>query len=433
MRKPMLSLVAVFALLFITGISAQAQSDGLIGPANYPDDVNPLTGQTVDDPAVLDRRPIIVKVVNAPAEVRPQFGLMQADIVWEHLLAGGITRFAAIYYSQEPQRVGPIRSVRLVDFELLRLYRALLTGSGMAQGTYEILLQDALVSSRTLTGTGPCPAFCRDESVNEKLEYTLFSDVSALRALADETNRDMSVQAVGGMAFSEITPPGGIPLDDMQVWYRNTSITWSWDAASGRWLRAQDGEAHLDRTSGDQLSAANVLIMEDAHIEQPFVRDQYWGPPNFAFSVNFIGRGRAILLRDGQYYEGEWRRASQDGVLTFFTGDGATLAFKPGNSFFNLMPRWVGAYSLVFGLPEDQQATATVNVASVNLRWGPTQNYSAGDAAFQGDTLPAIGRNNAGTWVQVRKDDNVLWVAASLVDLDTPVLQLPLVRPTIEG
>mgnify|MGYP006276160905 CR=1 FL=1 len=431
MRKLTIIALCLASLMLMNPLITQTQETDLIGPATYPPNVNPLTGLTVDDPTVLDRRPVIVKVVNAPAEVRPQYGLMQADIVWEHLLAGGLTRFAAIYYSQAPERFGPVRSVRLVDFELLRIYRALLTGSGMAQGTLDILRRDALVSSRTLTGTAPCPAFCRDEDVNEKLEYTLFSDVAGLRELAEETERDTTPQEVGGMAFSEATPAGGVPIDDIQVWYRNTTINWAWDEASGRWLRSQDGEAHLDATSGEQLSAANVLIMEDAHVEQPFVSDQYWGPPNFAFSVNFIGSGRAILLRDGQYFEGEWRRASQDGVLTFFDQNGETLAFKPGNTFFNLMPRWVGAYNLVFGLQD--QATATVNVSSVNLRWGPTQNYSAGDAAFGGDTLPVVGRNNSGTWVQVLKDDNVLWVASSLVELDRSVMTLPLVRPTNEN
>lgn len=428
MRSLLIALLLVFAL---SPTAAQDQASDLIGPARYPDGINPLTGLPVPDPTVLERRPIIVKIVNAPAEVRPQYNVMQADIVWEHLLAGGITRFAAIYYSQSPDFVGPVRSVRLVDFELLRIYRALLTGSGMSQGTYEVLARDALVASRTLTGAGPCPAFCRDETRNEKLEYTLFADVPALRVLADETERDMTPQDVGGMAFSEATPRGGTPIDDISIWYRNTVVNWAWDAASGRWLRAQDGAAHFDAGTEEQMSAANVLIMEDAHIEQPFVRDQYWGPPNFAFSVNFIGSGRALLLRDGQYVEGEWRRATQDGVLTFFDRNGEPLAFKPGNTFFNLVPRWVGGYSLVFGL--HNPATATVNVSSVNLRWGPTTNYSAGDAAFRGDSLPVIGRNNSGSWVQVRKGDNVLWVATDLVELNRDVLTLPLVRPTIEG
>ncbi|HLU11669.1 MAG TPA: DUF3048 domain-containing protein, partial [Oceanobacillus sp.] len=72
---------------------------GLIGPEFAPN-VNPLTGLTVDDPAILERRPMVVKISNAPPLVRPQAGLNAADIVFEHYAEGGLTRFSAIFYSQ---------------------------------------------------------------------------------------------------------------------------------------------------------------------------------------------------------------------------------------------------------------------------------------------------------------------------------------------
>lgn len=424
-------LVLCISLFILTGAAlAQTDSGDLIGPDAYPPGINPLTGLPVDDPAVLEQRPLIVKIINAPAEVRPQYGLQEADIVWEHLLAGGITRFSAIYLSQAPTYVGPIRSTRLVDFELVRIYRALLATSGMSTGTREIMVNDPVVPSRIIAGAGPCPAFCRDGELNEKLEYTLFANLPAVRAHAAQLGRDITPDHVYGMAFSEATPPNGTHIDNILVRYVNTVIDWSWDAERGVWLRAQDGEAHTYAETSEQISTDNVLIMEDNHVEQPYVSEGYWGPPNFAFSVNFIGSGRAILLRDGQYFEGEWRRERQDGVLTFFDSEGNVLPFKPGNTYFNLMPRWVGGYSLEFGLQDP--ATATITTPSANLRWGPTTDFSAGDAAFRNETLTAIGRNNSGTWVQVIKGERTLWVAMSLVDLDRPVMTLPLARPTNE-
>ena len=86
----------------------------------FPADVNPLTGLQVTDPAVLNRRPQVIKISNAPVLVRPQAGIGAADIVFEHYAEGGLTRFSAIFYSQAPNRVGSIRSARLIEIKPAR-------------------------------------------------------------------------------------------------------------------------------------------------------------------------------------------------------------------------------------------------------------------------------------------------------------------------
>src|SRR5690606_7442224 len=108
--------------------------EGALGPVNFPPDVNPLTGLSVDDPAVLQRRPVLVKISNAPPLVRPQHGIGQADLVFEHYAEGGLTRFSAIFYSQLPRQAGSIRSARLIDYELVEMYKALLAYSGASNG-----------------------------------------------------------------------------------------------------------------------------------------------------------------------------------------------------------------------------------------------------------------------------------------------------------
>ncbi|HCB48965.1 MAG TPA: hypothetical protein DEP47_05455, partial [Chloroflexi bacterium] len=102
---------------------------GLIGRDNFPEDVNPLTGEKVPDPSVLQRRPLAVKIANT-ARVRPQAGLNQADLVFEHYSEGGITRFTAIFYSKDARRVGSIRSGRLIDLEIPLMYDAAFAYSG---------------------------------------------------------------------------------------------------------------------------------------------------------------------------------------------------------------------------------------------------------------------------------------------------------------
>ena len=94
------------------------------GPANFPADVDPLTGLQVADPALLDRRPMLIKVQNLPRNSRPQWGLSLADIVFEYYTEEGTTRFAALFYGSDAQMVGPIRSARFIDGYIVRGYKA---------------------------------------------------------------------------------------------------------------------------------------------------------------------------------------------------------------------------------------------------------------------------------------------------------------------
>src|SRR5258708_6898569 len=100
-----------------------------IGPVNYPDNINSLTGLPYPDEAAKKRRNLIVKVSNYTWIVRPQSGLSQADLVWEYEVEGGVTRFAAIYRSQGADHVGSVRSARLPDLELVPLYQGILAYS----------------------------------------------------------------------------------------------------------------------------------------------------------------------------------------------------------------------------------------------------------------------------------------------------------------
>ncbi|MCB9456834.1 MAG: DUF3048 domain-containing protein [Anaerolineaceae bacterium] len=151
--------VAVLLLACIGG-TASAQ-DTMIGPDTYPTGINPLTGLPVSNPDLLNRRPLIIKISNNPAIVRPQSGLNEADIVWEHLLSGGVTRFSAIFLSTDLEHIGPVRSAAWWTLNSPVFTGDPFTYSGMAQGTLDVLRGDALMASRVVGGSGPCPPLCR--------------------------------------------------------------------------------------------------------------------------------------------------------------------------------------------------------------------------------------------------------------------------------
>lgn len=439
MQKRWLFVLAMLLMLVSIGY---AQTE-LIGPETYPEGINPLTGLPAEDPELLDRRPLLIRISNFPPFVREyQRGLNDAEVVWEYLLAGGVTRFSAVFYEKDLPQVGPIRSGRLPDFELTRMYRSLYAYSGFSQGVTEILLNDPLMVERAVGGSGPCPPLCRYPQDGLALEHTLFGDTLALRtehALA--RGADLSPEPVYGMAFDEATPAGGVPLESVLVRYREMDVRWVWDADAQAWMRFTDGEAHNDREQERQVQAVNVVIVEAEHTEQPFVRDQYWGPANFEFSVNFIDSGRIFFLRDGRYYEGEWRRETRDDPLTFFDLEGNVLPFHPGNTFFNLVPLWFDSYELELVRTEPLTITVTGDTG-VAMRFGPSEDYISPDVAYAGDTFYVTGRNYQGTWLQVLRQydtsERAIWLPIERLDMDElaaqgiAVMDLPLPRPSSE-
>ncbi|MEJ2149383.1 MAG: DUF3048 domain-containing protein [Chloroflexota bacterium] len=155
----------------------------VIGPESYPGNVNPLTGLAVDDPSVLQRRPLLVKISNAPPIVRPQSGTSSADLVFEHYAEGGWTRFTALFYSQGVDHLGSVRSARLIDLELPQMYDAMLVFSGASNGVIELIRRSDLYPKQVISpqfGYGE-PYFVRFPRDELPFEHTLFSDTASAR------------------------------------------------------------------------------------------------------------------------------------------------------------------------------------------------------------------------------------------------------------
>ena len=280
MRRLLLTCLLLIAL----SAWVSAQDSDIIGPDDYPENVNPLTGLVVDDPSVLDQRPLIVKMPNAPAEARPQWGVLQADIVWEYLIAGGYTRIAPVYLSQAPERVGPVRSLRLVDIDLIKLNHALVAASGASDGTWETIYEDDVMPDRLLVGESYEPAFMRDPSIERSREFTLVGNVPALRELAEDLDRDTDAEDLSGLAFSE-TLEGGREISDFTINFPATEVHWYYDTDSNLFLRDMDGEPHLvfdENNEAVPLTFDNVVVLEALHEIAPYTREGYWGYSNCA-------------------------------------------------------------------------------------------------------------------------------------------------------
>jgi hypothetical protein len=281
-----------------------------------PPPVSPFTGLPTDLSA-----PVLgVKIDNA-AVARPQRGLEQADLVYVEPVEGGLSRLLAVYQSQIPPVVGPVRSTRASDVELLANFgRPALAFSGAAPSVGALVAGAPVLDVSALARPGD---YRRDRS--RQMPHNLFGDANLLRQ-GGAPPRDI------GFRFGP-TPPGGRPVQQTDVTYPATTIGVQWAPGQGRWLISMDG-APLTSASGPRPSAATIVLQRVA-VRDTGVRDAAGSPSPFAATV---GSGDAVVLREGQAFSGQWSRPAPNAVTSYTQPDGSPLTFAPGPVWVVLVP-----------------------------------------------------------------------------------------------
>jgi hypothetical protein len=290
-------------------------------PAAAPDSppsppVSPFTGLPTD----LNAPVLGVKIDNASV-ARPQRGLEQADVVYVEPVEGGLSRLLAVYQSQVPPVVGPVRSTRASDVELLANFgRPALAFSGAAPSVGALVAQAPLLDVSALTRPGD---YRRDS--RRQTPHNLYGAANLLRQ-GGAPPRDI------GFRFGP-PPPGGRPLQQTAVSYPATTIGVQWEPSVTRWLIAMDG-APLLSASGPRPSATTVVLQRVA-VRDTGIRDAAGSPSPF---VATVGSGEAVVLRDGQAFAGNWSRPAPDAVTHYTLPDGSPLTFAPGPVWVVLIP-----------------------------------------------------------------------------------------------
>lgn len=286
-----------------------------VAPVNPPP-VSPFTGLPTD----LSAPVLVVKIDNAAA-ARPQRGLEQADLVYVEPVEGGLSRLLAVYQSQVPPAVGPVRSTRASDVELLANFgRPALAFSGAAASVGALVAGAPLLDVSELERPGD---YYRDR--RRRMPHNLFGDANLLRR-GGAPPRDI------GFRFGDPIA-GGRPVAETVVNYPATSIGVQWVPAESRWVFSMDGKA-LTSASGPRPGAATVVVQRVA-VRDAGVRDAKGSPSPFAATV---GSGEVVVLRDGQALTGSWSRPTAEAMTTFTLSDGSPLTFAPGPVWFVLVP-----------------------------------------------------------------------------------------------
>ena len=308
---------------------------------------NLLTGEVAEDPTLLNRRPILCKISNSPKEwVRPQSGLNSADIVLEHYAEGAITRFSAIFYGRTPDAVGPVRSARLIDLELIPAFDAALCFSGASIGVNERIYAAPFLS-RVLSSDDP--GFYRTGE-NKPYEHTLYNRLDETWQKLEERKQNTPPQYNKSLVFSSDIPEPSAPVKYISIRYgKGTFVEWKWDEEIQKYRRWADDEPLLDALTGEQITASNVIIIRAHHFIDRNICEMQTEVECLAFSTEIWvwGKGYASVFRDGRHIDGEWRqenRGENGSFFNYFYPDGnRPIPLQIGNSWIQVVP-YAGDY-----------------------------------------------------------------------------------------
>ncbi len=310
------------------------------GPDNFPTEVNPLTGLIVTDPTRLDRRPLGMKIQIFPRNDRPPMNISLADIVYDYYQNNGMTRFHAIFYGNDAEQVGPIRSARLLDISIIRMYKLIFAFGGADKRVSNKLFGTEFSDRLIVEGSSNCPPMCR---LDQNFQNFLVVNTAEMGKFIAAKGVDNSRQKLDGMTFKLAPPANGQPATKIFNRYSISAYSrWDYDSASGRYLRFQDtqeasdgaGEGYAplnDKITGIQISAANVVVIMAPH---KFVVKS--GGSEIV-NIELSGSGTAYAYRDGNVYQVSWNRANDDSVLSLTFPDGTAYPFKPGNTWFEVV------------------------------------------------------------------------------------------------
>ena len=287
-----------------------------------------LDGVTVD-PLDANRLPLAVVIDNTPA-ARPQAGLSAAKLVYESLVEGGVTRLLAVYDGSEAlPRIGPVRSARAALLTWRTELGAVLVHAGGSTSALEAI--GSTPGSLDLDQlAGDAPYFVRDADLAQP--HNLFTSTERLAYAA----RDYSWPHSGTFTqwpFQTPAPLSARPLDvssfaiDFSTYaYRNQ---WTYDRDTNRYARSQGGEASLDATTGEQITAANVIVQ--------FVGIQL-ATDGVHINLDLLGSGSARVFRDGAALDATWTKPDQQTRTVYTTADGSHVRFNPGPTWIAVVP-----------------------------------------------------------------------------------------------
>lgn len=297
-------------------------------------------------------RPLGVMVENHE-DSRPQSGMNAADVTYEAVAEGGITRFLNVYYCQDAGIVGPVRSARTYFLDFISEYGEYPlyahVGGANTPGPADALGQ---INEYGWGGYNDLnqfsigfPTFRRDESRLGRpvaTEHTMYSVTGKLWDVAKK--RSLTQKDKEGADWDDNFVPYTFKDDEslskrpatysINIEYWNNSnyfVDWEYDKESNLYLRKNGGEPHIDRNTKKQLSAKNIVVL---FMTEGRANDGYEGNAHLIYGTK--GSGRALVFMDGKQIRGTWKKSGREGRTTLTDSSGKEIKFNRGKIWFNV-------------------------------------------------------------------------------------------------
>ena len=295
-----------------------------------PVDTNPLTGEALD--VETSNRPTAIMINNLNKAV-PQCGISKADILYEIIAEGSVTRFMAIFYDlSDVDVIGPVRSVRPYFFRVAQHYDALLSSAG---GSDEAISLIGKMDWDYLNGIANAGSwFYRDEwrRSNRGYEHSLMTTGENLMKAAEKKGYSTTMEDVDyGFNFTGEAMTAGESAGEITIWfYSNGKKTiMSYDAESGLYAMTQHGAASVDGNDDSPITFRNVLILEaDSHVKDK----------KGHLEVQMTGTGKGYYARDGKIIPITWSRESNDAHYVYTDESGNPISFGVGKTYVAITP-----------------------------------------------------------------------------------------------
>lgn len=274
----------------------------LTTPAQAADDASPLSGL----PGGKGQPVVMVKIDNV-SPARPHTGLYQADLVYVYQVEGGLTRIAAMFNSKFPRTLGPVRSARLSDLDILRQYG----NPGLVYSGANRVLIKRINAAKSWVPMGPSQTRGMFRTKAKRIPHNLMINLQQ----AVRTKPGVSKAQDIGLTFNSANPSGGKGTNSFRVRWPAASVSGTWTGSGYR--IALDGKAQSDAANGTPVVAKTVVVQ--------FTRQVAGKTPR----VHTVGSGDAIIMRNGKRYEATWVRDKIKGGTSYFV-DGKPFSMDVG-------------------------------------------------------------------------------------------------------
>jgi len=306
--------------------------------------LNPLTGMLPSDTALLDRRPLAIKVANYPRYIRPQSGLTHADQVYEYYIEGGLTRFIAVFYGDTSDWVGPVRSGRFFDENIQRMYQAFLVFKFADPRVLDHFKVSDFSQFIVVPTLGSCPPFKLLPERHIEVYNNSYFYTPNWEDCVERNSLDNNRPVLRGAFFSDLAPLSDLQGLKIYTYYSDYSYNyWSYSSETRQYYRYQEiDDVHegkpekyaplMDRMTATAVHASNVVVLYATHTFANTFDEE-----DEVYHIDLTGSGDAYVFRDGVGVVARWHRTNKNQPILVSAANGAMLNLRPGITFYEVI------------------------------------------------------------------------------------------------